>query len=93
MIVDYGGRVANVQSRILAQIVYYFRSYFLLAQTSSINIGDKVKFVIPTGNYGLWSFSKLHQKDYGKLSGVISDRNGRQRARGIPRYKDGPACG
>ncbi|KAI4182048.1 MAG: hypothetical protein LQ348_004912 [Seirophora lacunosa] len=39
-------------SRILAQIVYYFRSYFLLVQTSPFNIGDKVKFIIPTGNYG-----------------------------------------
>jgi hypothetical protein len=40
-------------SRILAQIVYYFRSYFLLVQTSSVNIGDKVKFVVPTGNFGV----------------------------------------
>jgi threonine synthase len=39
-------------SRLLAQIVYYFRSYFLLVQTSSFNIGDKVKFVVPTGNFG-----------------------------------------
>ncbi|KAL9128727.1 MAG: hypothetical protein Q9217_002660 [Psora testacea] len=39
-------------SRILAQIVYYFRSYFLLARTSSFNIGDKLKIVVPTGNFG-----------------------------------------
>ena len=36
-------------SRLLAQIVYYFHSYFSLAKaSSSFNIGDKVRFVIPT---------------------------------------------
>jgi threonine synthase len=39
-------------SRLLAQIVYYFHSYFSLAKASSFNIGDKVRFVIPTGNFG-----------------------------------------
>ena len=39
-------------SRILAQIVYYFRSYFLLAEASSFSIGDHVKIVTPTGNFG-----------------------------------------
>lgn len=40
-------------ARILAQIVYYFHSYFSLAKTSSkFNIGDKVRFVVPTGNFG-----------------------------------------
>ncbi|KAI8627527.1 tryptophan synthase beta subunit-like PLP-dependent enzyme [Xylariaceae sp. FL1651] len=40
-------------SRILAQIVYYFYSYFSLARTStSFKIGDKVRFVTPTGNFG-----------------------------------------
>ncbi|KAK0757833.1 hypothetical protein N5P37_009849, partial [Trichoderma harzianum] len=40
-------------SRILAQIVYYFHSYFSLArQSSSFQVGDKVRFVTPTGNFG-----------------------------------------
>lgn len=39
-------------SRILAQIVYYFYSYFQLAKTSStFKVGDKVRFVVPTGNF------------------------------------------
>lgn len=39
-------------SRILAQIVYYFYSYFTLAkQNPDFKIGDKVRFVVPTGNF------------------------------------------
>jgi threonine synthase len=33
--------------------VYYFHSYFALAkQSSSFKLGDKVRFVVPTGNFG-----------------------------------------
>ncbi|KAF1810708.1 tryptophan synthase beta subunit-like PLP-dependent enzyme [Eremomyces bilateralis CBS 781.70] len=39
-------------ARILAQIVYYFHSYFQLVKTNSIKIGEKVRFVVPTGNFG-----------------------------------------
>ncbi|CAM1509150.1 Fc.00g028890.m01.CDS01 [Cosmosporella sp. VM-42] len=40
-------------ARILAQIVYYFHSYFSLVKSSeSFNIGDKVRYVVPTGNFG-----------------------------------------
>jgi threonine synthase len=40
-------------SRILAQIVYYYYSYFSLTRSSStLKIGDKVRFVTPTGNFG-----------------------------------------
>ncbi len=40
-------------ARILAQIVYYFHSYFSLAKKdASFNIGDKVRYVVPTGNFG-----------------------------------------
>ncbi|KAJ9293080.1 hypothetical protein DTO271G3_8215 [Paecilomyces variotii] len=40
-------------ARILAQIVYYFYSYFSLVRTSStFKLGDKVRFVVPTGNFG-----------------------------------------
>lgn len=41
-------------ARILAQITYYFYSYFSLAKKpeSNFKIGDKVRFVTPTGNFG-----------------------------------------
>ncbi|PYH88973.1 threonine synthase [Aspergillus ellipticus CBS 707.79] len=40
-------------SRILAQIVFYFYAYFSLARKSStFKVGDKVRFVTPTGNFG-----------------------------------------
>ncbi|KAK1145891.1 hypothetical protein N8T08_003837 [Aspergillus melleus] len=40
-------------SRILAQIVFYYFSYFQLAKKSpSFKVGDKVRFVTPTGNFG-----------------------------------------
>lgn len=35
-------------ARILAQMVYYFKGYFLATET----IGDKLDFVIPSGNFG-----------------------------------------
>lgn len=39
-------------SRILAQIVYYFHSYFsLVKKSTSFKLGDKVRFVVPTGNF------------------------------------------
>jgi threonine synthase len=39
-------------ARILAQIVYYFNSYFQLVKTSSLKVGEPVRFVVPTGNFG-----------------------------------------
>lgn len=41
-------------ARILAQITYYFHSYFALAKdpNSDFKVGDKVRFVTPTGNFG-----------------------------------------
>ncbi|KAI9849999.1 MAG: threonine synthase [Thelocarpon superellum] len=39
-------------ARILAQITYYFHSYFSLRRSSSFREGDKVRFVVPTGNFG-----------------------------------------
>lgn len=39
-------------ARILAQIVYYFYSYFSLVRKSeTFKLGDKVRFVVPTGNF------------------------------------------
>jgi threonine synthase len=41
-------------ARILAQTVYYFYSYFSLArqQPDKVQIGDKVRFAVPSGNFG-----------------------------------------
>lgn len=41
-------------ARILAQIVYYFHAYFSLVKdpSSSFKLGDKLRFVVPTGNFG-----------------------------------------
>ncbi|CAK7222080.1 hypothetical protein SBRCBS47491_004748 [Sporothrix bragantina] len=40
-------------ARILAQITYYFYSYFQLTKThEGFKVGDKVRYVVPTGNFG-----------------------------------------
>ena len=38
--------------RLVPQIVYYFSSYADLVKEGEIKIGDKVNFVVPTGNFG-----------------------------------------
>ncbi len=38
--------------RLLPQIVYYFSSYCDLLSGEEISAGDKVNFVVPTGNFG-----------------------------------------
>lgn len=38
--------------RLLPQIVYYFYSYFTLVNNNSVKLGDKINFVVPTGNFG-----------------------------------------
>jgi threonine synthase len=47
-------RLAAVNSinwaRILAQITYYFASYFAISRSSSTN--EPIRFVVPTGNFG-----------------------------------------
>ena len=39
-------------ARILGQITYYFHSYFLLTKSPSYRAGQKLRFVVPTGNFG-----------------------------------------
>ncbi|KAI0884672.1 threonine synthase [Annulohypoxylon maeteangense] len=39
-------------ARILAQIVYYFYSYFSLVKSSGLALGEKVRYVVPSGNFG-----------------------------------------
>ena len=39
-------------ARILAQITYYFHAYFSLVRSSSYSPGSRIRFVVPTGNFG-----------------------------------------
>ncbi len=38
--------------RLVPQIIYYFYSYFELVRNNEIKYGDKINFVVPTGNFG-----------------------------------------
>lgn len=38
--------------RLIPQIVYYFHSYFELVRNNEINLGDKINFCVPSGNFG-----------------------------------------
>lgn len=38
--------------RLVPQIVYYFSSYCDMLKSGEINLGDKLNFVVPTGNFG-----------------------------------------
>lgn len=38
--------------RLIPQIVYYFYAYTRLVKSGDIQVGDKVNFVVPTGNFG-----------------------------------------
>ena len=38
--------------RLVPQITYYFSSYIDLVNSSQIKLGDKINFVVPTGNFG-----------------------------------------
>ncbi|TVY78223.1 Threonine synthase [Lachnellula suecica] len=39
-------------ARILAQTTYYFHAYFNLTKSAAYKPGQKVRFVVPTGNFG-----------------------------------------
>jgi len=38
--------------RLLPQIVYYFKAYINLVEDKSIDLGEKISFSVPTGNFG-----------------------------------------
>lgn len=38
--------------RLLPQVVYYFYAYFSLVRSGTVNLGSKVNFSVPTGNFG-----------------------------------------
>ncbi len=53
---DCGIRLSSANSinigRLAPQVVYYFKAYSDLLSTGRIQKGDKVDFVVPTGNFG-----------------------------------------
>jgi threonine synthase len=38
--------------RLVPQIVYYFSAYADLVQSGDLPMGEKINFVVPTGNFG-----------------------------------------
>lgn len=38
--------------RLVPQVVYYFSAYSQLLEQGAVSLGDKVDFVVPTGNFG-----------------------------------------
>jgi len=53
---DYGYCFSSANSinwgRLLPQIVYYFYAYLDLTHRGELEVGDKINFVVPTGNFG-----------------------------------------
>ena len=53
---DKGYKFSSANSinwgRLVPQIVYYFSAYADFVKKGEINLGDKVNFVVPTGNFG-----------------------------------------
>ncbi len=51
-----GVRLSSANSinigRLAPQVVYYFRAYANLVSEGRVKLGDKVDFVVPTGNFG-----------------------------------------
>ncbi|WEV66496.1 threonine synthase [Bifidobacterium sp. ESL0764] len=63
--------------RLVPQVVYYFSAYAQLVERGAIKVGDKVEFVVPTGNFGdilAGYYAKMLGLPVGRLT-VASDRN------------------
>jgi threonine synthase len=39
-------------ARLLAQVVYYFAGYFQVLSQTGLNVGQKISFSVPSGNFG-----------------------------------------
>lgn len=52
----YGIKLSSANSinigRLLPQVVYYYYSYIKLIENGKIKDGDKINFIVPTGNFG-----------------------------------------
>ena len=55
--------------RLVPQIVYYFSAYADMVKTGRIKLGEKVNFVVPTGNFG-----NILAGFYAKLMGLPVNR-------------------
>lgn len=72
---DLGGvRLSSANSinigRLAPQVVYYFKAYADLVHAGRLRVGDKVHFVVPTGNFGdilAGYFAKLLGLPVGRL--------------------------
>lgn len=64
--------------RLVPQITYYFTSYAKLVNDGEITIGDKINFVVPTGNFGnilAGYFAKLLGLPVNKLICAANENN------------------
>lgn len=64
--------------RLVPQIVYYFYSYFKLLELGEISFGEKINFVVPTGNFGnilAGYYAKLLGLPVNKLICASNDNN------------------
>ena len=69
--------------RLAPQVVYYFRAYADLVQAGRIRVGEKVHFVVPTGNFGDILVSSnlerllylLSEGDCGYVAGLMEQLN------------------
>lgn len=56
MMLDKNIRLSSANSinigRLIPQMVYYFYAYKTLVKQGKINCGEKINFVVPTGNFG-----------------------------------------
>ena len=50
--VDFSSANSINIGRLAPQVVYYFTAYASLVKSGEINVGDKINFVVPTGNFG-----------------------------------------
>lgn len=50
--VDFSSANSINIGRLAPQVVYYFTAYASLVRMGEIEIGDKINFVVPTGNFG-----------------------------------------
>ncbi|MEG0314680.1 MAG: threonine synthase [Erysipelotrichaceae bacterium] len=64
--------------RLVPQMVYYFASYVNLVNTKQIKLGEKVNFIVPTGNFGdilAGYYAKLLGLPVNKLVCASNDNN------------------
>lgn len=64
--------------RLVPQIVYYFSAYADMIKNGRIKVGDKVNFVVPTGNFGnilAGFYAKLMGLPVNKLVCASNDNN------------------